>query len=175
MSKPLTPAQVIELDHALVESFSSHRALKDRIPAARHIKFPQIPAALAESLVIAAANKIFGAGWKAIFGRPRSDIQLCDPTGRTWRVEVKSTARHGFQELKPKDLLADILVWIHFGNRFYEGQGTIQVVILDNPGKHITEPVRLDIPRLMRRVGNTQDLRLIEVTDLEDFLSPSGE
>jgi hypothetical protein len=173
LSKPLTPAQVIELDKALVNSFSSHRALKDRVPAARYIKFPQIPAILAESFVIAGVNKLFGTGWKAVIGRPLSDIQLADPSGRTWRVEVKSTARHGFQELKAKDLMADALVWIHFGNRFYDGHGTIQVLILDKPGKHISGPIRLDIPRLMRRIGDTQDLRLIEVVDLEDFLSSS--
>ncbi|MFQ5880956.1 MAG: hypothetical protein ACE5I9_00600 [Candidatus Methylomirabilales bacterium] len=91
-------------------------------------------------------------------------------TGRTRRVEVKSSARHGFQELKDKDLLADTLVWIHFGKRFHEGSGAIQIVILDNPGKHILGPVRLDIPRLMRKVGDTSDLRQIEVADLQSFL-----
>ncbi len=84
---------------------------------------------------------------------------------------MKSTARHGFQELKAKDLLADTLVWVHFGKRFDEGYGVVQIVILDNPGKHILEPVRLDIPRLMRKVGDTLDLRQIEVADLEDFLT----
>ena len=85
-------------------------------------------------------------------------------------MEVKSTGRHGFQELKAKDLSADTLVWIHFGKQFDEGYGAIQIVILDNPGKYIFEPVRLDIPRLMRKVGDTSDLRQLEVVDLEDFL-----
>lgn len=158
-----------------MKSFASHRALKERIPAARYIKFSQIPAVLAESFVVAGASKLFGAEWKAAFGHPLSDIQLSDPSGRTRRVEVKSTARHGFQELKAKDLLADTLVWIHFGNRFYEGHGTIRIVILDNPGKHISEPLRLDIPRLLRKVGETQDLREVEVVSLEGFLSPSEQ
>ena len=61
-------------------------------------------------------------------------------------MEVKSTGRHGFQEFKAKDLLADTLVWVHFGKRFDEGHGAIQIVILDNPGKYIFESVRLDIP-----------------------------
>jgi hypothetical protein len=47
---------------------------------------------------------------------------------------------------------------------------SIQIVILDNPEKYISESVRLDIPRLMRKVGNTSDLRQLEVIDLEDFL-----
>ena len=173
MRKPLTPQEIIELGQALVEVFTIHRMLKSRIPTARYIKFPQIPAILAESFVIASADKLFGTGWQAAFGGPTSDVKLFNATGDTRRVEVKSTAHHGFQELKAKDLLADALVWVHFGMWFHEGRGTIQIVILDNPGKHIANPLRLDIPRLMRRVHHTPDLRQIEITNLEDFLAPS--
>jgi hypothetical protein len=170
LSKPLSPQEIIELDRALIEAFASHQALKRRIPAARHIKFSQLPAILAESFVIAGAGRIFGPEWKAGIGRPLSDVQLSDPTGRTRRVEVKSTGHHGFQELKDKDLLADTLVWVNFGRRYHNGHGAVQIVILDNPGKYILESVRLDIPRLRRRVGDTPDLRQIEVADLVDFL-----
>jgi hypothetical protein len=170
LRRSLTPREIIEIDRALVEVFASHRAIKNRIPAARYIKFPQIPAILGESIVIAAAGKLHGTDWKKALGGSLSDVQLFDSTGRTRRVEVKSTGRHGFQEFKAKDLLADTLVWIHFGKRFDEGHGAIQIVILDNPGKYIFESVRLDIPRLMRKVGDTSDLRQLEVIDLEDFL-----
>jgi hypothetical protein len=83
---------------------------------------------------------------------------------------VKSTGLNGFQELKAKDLLADTLVWIHFGDRFEEGSAPIQVAILENPGKYIQQPIRLDIPRLQRRIGSTPDLRRIEIRDLGEFL-----
>jgi hypothetical protein len=45
-----------------MEAFSSLRALRQRIPEARYIKFPQVPALLAESIVIVAVDKIFGTG-----------------------------------------------------------------------------------------------------------------
>ena len=170
MRKPLTPQEIIELDQALIEVFALHRDLKSRIPTARYIKFPQVPAILAESFVVVTASKLFGAGWKARFGGSVSDAQLVNATGQTQRVEVKSTARHEFQELKLKDLLADTLVWVCFGKRFHEGYGTIQIVILDNPGAHILTPVRLDIPRLMRRLGDTPDLRY---ANFEEFLLSS--
>ena len=110
MRRLLTPQEIIELDQALVEGFALHRDLKSRILTAHHIKFPQLPAILAESFVIVTANKLFGADWKATFGGSVSDIQLLNATGQTRRVEVKSTAIHEFQELKAKDLLADTLV-----------------------------------------------------------------
>jgi hypothetical protein len=170
LRRPLTPQEIIELDQALIEAFALHQAFQSRVSAARYIKFPQIPAIFGESLVIAATNKLFGTGWQAAFGGSLSDVQLLSSTGRIHRVEVKSTGHHGFQELKAKDLLADTLVWIHFGKRFYEGHGAIQIVLLDTPGKYIFAPVRLDIPRLLRKVGNTSDLRQVEITNLEDFL-----
>ena len=113
MRKPLTPQEIIELDQALIEVFALHQDLKSRIPTARYIKFPQVPAILAESFVVVIASELFGAGWKARFGGSVSDVQLVNATGQTQRVEVKSTARHEFQELKLKDLLADTLVWVH--------------------------------------------------------------
>ncbi len=175
MRHPLTTEEIIELDDALIKAFKAHWALKSRIPAARYIKFPQVPSILSESLVIATAHKLFGPGWQATFGGSLSDVKLSDRAERTRRVEVKSTARHGFQELKKKDLLADTLVWVHFGKRFDEGgSGAIRIVILDNPGNHISEPVRLDIPRLMKRVGTSSDLREVEVTSLKEFLLPTA-
>ena len=79
MRRLLTPQEIIELDQALVEVFALHRDLKSRILTAHHIKFPQLPAILAESFVIVTANKLFGADWKAIFGGSVSDIQLLNP------------------------------------------------------------------------------------------------
>jgi hypothetical protein len=170
LRKALTPQEIIELEQALIETFALLRAFQRRVPIARHIKFPQIPAILTESFVIAAAGRLFGTDWRASFGGSLSDVQLLSSSGQAQRVAVKATARHGFQELKAKDLLADTLIWIHFGDRFYEGHGVIQIMILDNPGKYILAPVRLDIPRLMNKVGDTSDLRRIEVADLKDFL-----
>ena len=176
MRQPLTAEEILELDDALTEAFAAHRALRNRIPAARYIKFPPVPAILSESLLIATAQKLFGPDWKAAFGGSLSDVKLSDSAGRTRRVEVKATARHEFQELKGKDLAADILVWVRFGKRFDEGgSGTIRMVLLDHPGNHISEPIRLDIPRLMERVGASSALREIEVSNLKDFLlSPAG-
>jgi hypothetical protein len=170
LRRPLTSQEIIELDQALTETFALHQALKSRIPTARYIKFPQIPAILAESFVIATATKLFGPDWKAIFGGATSDVRLLNTVGQTRRVEVKSTAVHEFQELKSKDLSADILVWIPFGKRFHGGSGAIHVVILENPGRYVPEPVRLDIPRLMRRIGDTPDVRYIEIVDFAAFL-----
>jgi hypothetical protein len=60
LRKPLSPREIIEIDRALVDVFASHRDIKNRIPAARYIKYPQIPAIFGESVVIAAAGKLYG-------------------------------------------------------------------------------------------------------------------
>lgn len=170
MRKPLTAKEIVELDQALVEAFTAHKALLARVPAARHLKFPQMPPILAESIVIVAAKRLFGDEWQGALNGSASDVRLANGAGTIRKVEVKSTGVNGFQELKPKDLAADCLVWLHFGDRYLEGAGKVRIIILDNPGSHIDSPVRLDIRRLLKRLGECRDLREMEVPDLETLI-----
>jgi hypothetical protein len=47
-------------------------------------------------------------------------------------VEVKATGQTNFQEFKSKDLNANFLVWIHFGDRYLKGGSKIDIYILRN-------------------------------------------
>jgi len=173
LRKPLTPQELIELDQALTEVFALHRALKTAYQQLAISSFHRFQPSLRNPLSLSQQVNFLVLNGRRKFGGSVSDVQLSNAVGQTQRVEVKSTASHAFQEFKLKDLLADTLVWICFGKRFHEGYGTIQIVILDNPGAHILKPVRLDIPRLMRRIGDTSDLRYIEVANFEEFLLSS--
>ncbi len=95
MRKALTPQEILELDQALIEAFALYKAFRSRVSIARYIKFPQIPAILGESLVITAADRLFGISQEANFGGALSDVRLVTPTGQTRRVEVKATAVMG--------------------------------------------------------------------------------
>jgi hypothetical protein len=81
------------------------------------------------------------------------------------------TDEHAFQELKAKDLRADLIVWIHFGKRFQQGTGKIGIWFLRNPARYIRGPCRLDIQRLKARVGTTDDLTFVEFDSLDELLS----
>ncbi|MFH1176481.1 MAG: hypothetical protein V1750_03665 [Acidobacteriota bacterium] len=114
--EPLAIPQIVELDRALTAVFKLIREMRDQNPVAVHIKYPALPSILSESIVIAAAEAIFGKGCDCRYGGSECDILLFDPSQPALlRVEVKATARHAFQELKEKDLRADVLVWLRFG------------------------------------------------------------
>jgi hypothetical protein len=167
---PLTVAEILELDSALVEAFRTIQALRSRFKAARHIKFPPLPSIFSESIVIASAHHLFGPAWKAGYGGRECDVLIENTAGETKRVEVKATGEHAFQEFKAKDLRADILVWVRFGRRFQEGTGPIQIALLSEPSRFISAACRLDTLRFERRVGSTEYLRVLSFESLQALL-----
>lgn len=167
---PLIPGEILQLDAALVRAFRTIQELREELPAARYIKFPPLPSIFSESIVIAAAPRIFGPEWTARYGGTTSDVLIDNGGGEERRVEVKATGAHAFQELKAKDLRADFLVWVRFGRRFEVGQGPIEMVVLNNPSRFIPAACRLDTVRFERRVGSTDSLRTLSFDSLEDLL-----
>jgi len=167
---PLTIDEILELDAALVQAFRTIAALRQSYRAAKHIKFPPLPAIFSESLVIAAAHRIFGAEWSARYGGTECDVLIESVAGVIKRVEVKATAQHGFQEFKAKDLRADTLVWVRFGGRFQQGSGPIEVTLLNEPGRVIDRACRLDVSRFEKRLGGDADVTTLRFSTLEELL-----
>ncbi len=81
-------------------------------------------------------------------------------------MEVKASGQHGFQELKAKDLRADVLIWIRFGRRYELGSGSIEVAVIENPGKYIAKPRRLDVNRLDRIPGIIESQKILRFGSL---------
>lgn len=151
------------------------RELRERDPVAVHIKYPALPSILSESLVIAAAESIFGPGCSCRYGGTGSDLVLIEAAHlRERSVEVKATARHAFQELKEKDLRADILIWLRFGERFERGGGPVDVGIIEEPGQFIDSPRRLDIRRLRAIPGVAAAERVLSFASVEEMLGRAG-
>jgi hypothetical protein len=170
--QPLTTAEIVELDSALMGVFRAVHGLREGNPVARFIKFPSLPSIFSESIVIAATPALFGTGWAGRYGGRAADVIIENNThGRALRVEVKATGQHAFQEIKQKDLLADALVWVRFGRRYELGAGPIEVVILESPGKHIKNPCRLDTRRFEAIPGVTRDLKVFRFDSLEAALA----
>jgi hypothetical protein len=167
---PLTPAEIRELDAALVQAFRTIQNARQTYAAARYIKFPPLPSIFSESLVIASAPLLFGAGSKAWFGGKECDVMVQMADGTLLHVEVKATAEHAFQEFKAKDLRADVLVWVRFGRRFQEGHGPIEIVLLKEPGRLISGPRRLDSARFRRLIGDSDSLKILSFDSLDDML-----
>ena len=171
---PLSPEEIIQFDAALVRAFMTIRELREELPAARHIKSPPLPSIFSESIIIAAAPRIFGSEWTARYGGAKCDVLIENGHGEERRVEVKATGMHAFQEFKAKDLRADFLVWVRFGRRFNLGQGPIEIAILSNPSRFIPDACRLDTARFEKRVGSSDSLRVLSFDSLESLLTQSS-
>jgi hypothetical protein len=169
--EPLTTTQIIELDRALTAAFRIIRDIREQTPVAQHIKFPSLPAVFSESIVIAATPALFGPGWSCGYGGNECDIILENVNGGLRKhVEVKASGQHSFQELKAKDLRADILIWIRFGRRYQLGSGPIEVAVIQNPGKYISKPRRLDVNRLDRIPGIIESQKILRFESIEQLL-----
>jgi len=167
---PLNLDEIFELDTALIKTFQTIQELRDQLPAARHIKFPPLPSIYSESIIIAAAPRLFGIEWTARYGGSECDVLIENDKSEKKRLEVKATGEHAFQEFKAKDLRADYLVWIRFGRRFNLGQGSIEIVILGEPSRYIQNACRLDATRFQKRVGDSVLLKTFSYDSLNALL-----
>ncbi len=172
--KPLTVKEILELEAALIEVFRTIRKLRKRSVGARHIKFPPLPSVFSESIAIAATPTLFGSGWKGRYGGRTADLIIENsPAGRAQKVEVKATGRHAFQELKDKDLKADVLVWVRFGQRLELGSGPIEVAVIESPGKYVARQCRLDVRRFEAIPGVKEAQKLFRFESLQAMLATS--
>lgn len=135
----LTAREILELDAALIEAYRRLGELRVEMPAARRIARPPIPAVLSESLVSYSARWLFGDACVAAYGGREADLLVRRPVGDPILVEVKATGSSKFQEVKPCDFQADVLVWVAFGNRYVDGLGPTTVYVLTEPSRS-TEP-----------------------------------
>jgi hypothetical protein len=166
----LTTEEILQLDAALIQAFRTIRELRQRIVAAKYLKYPPLPSIFSESLVIAVTSCLFGSEWRARFGGKDCDVLLENSDGQVRRVEVKATGEHAFQEFKNKDLQADMLVWIRFGRRFHEGRGPVEIVLLNRPGQTIRSACRMDKVRFDRLISDCKDFRTLKFGSLEELL-----
>lgn len=144
----LTRVDVLKFEAAMIATFAAQIAVRARHPLANRIKFPGVPAPFSESIVLLAASKLFPqhSSYTASPGGKLADIILVPPPcGAAVQsvppppnvtVEVKATASRGTLELKKRDVQANILVWLAFGNRFEGGSDPIVVNVVPNPGSN---------------------------------------
>jgi len=147
----LTAQEISDLDAALMAAYRMHSELRARMSAAAYIARPPIPAKLSESLVGYSACWLFGAACRAKFGGRRTGLIIRRPSGDQLLVEVKATGAGEFQEVKPRDLEADALVWVAFGRRYEDARGPTHLYVLPEPSRF--EPPTTRSGAIKRKFG----------------------
>jgi len=164
--------QLLALDAALIAAYRDHDGLCEAHPVARgRISRPPIPSAFSESLTALLAGTLYGAGTTAAYGGATNDLSVFSPDGRALTVEVKASGVSGFQELKERDLAADALVWVDFGSRYINGQGSVTFHHLPDPGRFAAPRRKLTLDVFLSAVEQFEDFRSITVLDIRELLT----
>jgi hypothetical protein len=169
----LSASQIRELLKLLRKAFRFNRNLAKKNPLASYIKNPQIPSQLTESLALHILNRRIVAkeldGFRFDRGRTRNDPDIIGTKGAAERsFEVKATAESAFQELKVKDMSADYIIWIHFGDFFSNAsKNEIEIRILQEPSRYFRKPQRINLDRFDEVAG--KGMRVVR-RDIERLL-----
>ena len=146
--KVLSLEEMERLQELLNEVFGYITNLKAKHKLAESIQYPKIPSDLSESAVVHLRHKLFPGSLNARFAGRQADVIVEYPR-TTKKVEVKATELHGFEAFGERDILADYLVWVHFGPFFRRGEGEVVVYCLENPSKAFPRPLKISIPRFL--------------------------
>lgn len=152
----LTLHEIRDLAGLLRSVFSRIAEIRRDNPLARHIQFPKIPSILSESLAVhllRSGDVLPGlTGYSFSLGGKRADI-LAERLGETKRIEVKATGKSAFQNFVAKDVDADYIIWIHFGDYFAgSGDKTLRAFVLREPNRYFSGRVYVNLKDLPRKV-----------------------
>ncbi len=165
----LTLQEIRGLADLLRSVFSRIAEIRRDNPLARHIQFPKTPCILSESLAIHLLRwgdilpDLTGCSFN--LGGKRADI-VAERLGETKTIEVKATGKSAFQNFVAKDVDADYVIWIHFGDYFLaSGEKNLRAFVLREPRRYFSGRVYVNLKDLPRKVPD-----LVEVSIAVDRL-----
>jgi len=90
-----------------------------------------------------------------------SDLVAEDDKGNQLTIEVKATQEAGFSQFNPKDVAANYLVWLDFGDyTTNRKRKTINVYTLANPSKYFpsNETIKIKLETFLTKTGDNTSL-----------------
>jgi len=172
---PLSLDQIHKLVAVLRELFKHHSRVRESTELGSLIQYPKIPPALSESIAfhLFHSGALLGKPVEVCLSRSGGDLELLITDGSPVRVEVKATAQSAFQYFGPKDLKADILLWIHFGDLFQnEDEDTFQVYLLERPREHFPDPRKITLNEFLRVAGHDVCIMNFKLASLAEISPP---
>ncbi len=158
----------------LRDLFGHVETVRNASSLGRHIKRLQVPSVVSESLAaLLLSSGHFGRRMAVAESATGGDLEIATATGVPARFEVKATTEAGFQQLGPKDIAADLLLWIHYDDFFWNQATTeISVIFLAKPGDVFKAPRKIGLPKFIEVAG---DRALVREVNLKQFLSPESQ
>jgi hypothetical protein len=150
----LTEEELTELAALLRKAFDCISQLKAASPVAAAIQYPKLPSIFTESLIMRCGPVLFPDARDLRRGGAVADI-LFEAGTHTKKVEIKATGQQAFQYFGPKDISADFLVWLAFGelfrNQAESPKSPIRTYLLAGPGQVFPDPTKITLATFERR------------------------
>lgn len=156
--------EIRELISLIRRDFKHKIELRKESRLAEKIKFPSIPSNLTESLTIHLLKNYNIlpelSGFKIDFGGRTSDI-LATNIGLQKTIEVKATGKSAFEFFSDKDIKADYIIWLHFGDFFLkEDSKIIEIYVIYEPKKYFNKSQKITLNQLKQIVKD--NLKIIK-------------
>ena len=146
--------------------------MRSKHSIAKNIQLPKIPTGLSESLAIHLLedNRILKdvRADTFVFGGKKANILANAAVfAKSIKIEVKATGQSAFQYLGERDISADYLVWVHFGDYFVNaGNGFIEIFTVSNPHQYFAEPVKITLRRFKEATQEGLQAFRLTINDL---------
>jgi len=155
--KTLSIQEIKDLSKLTAKVFKYYTSLKKKDKIANYIQYPKTPNILSESLAIQLIlkNKILTelSSYEISLGGNIADV-VAKKSNSIKKIEVKATGAKEFQEFGPKDIIADYLIWINFGDSFLKDDfSKISIFILKNPKKYFKNPTKIVLSKFRLILG----------------------
>lgn len=166
----LSKEEIVKLTKLLMKVFDYIKKLKESENLANRIQYPKIPSILSESIVIHLIKEKNLLGLSEIssidFGGRASDIIVEINHDKKIKVEVKATGKSEFEYFGEKDISADYLVWVNFGDFFLDkNRKNILIFTIKNPSRYFKRPVKITLKQLRNKIGKDLKEILVNVND----------
>lgn len=164
MIRTLSLEEIKTIIPSIKESFKYIRSINFRLnnrlktPSINYVSLPKISPLLTESLAEHYLNKMQIRGIKGFHferggGRKGHDL-LAIKKNIHKGIELKATTMGAFQQLGNKDINADYLIWMHFGNFFNSNNSSIELYIVKEPHRFFKNVIKLNLDTFKKITKN---------------------
>jgi hypothetical protein len=98
------------------------------------------------------------------FGGRKCDISIKTNSGQQIKIEVKATGKSAFEYFGEKDISADYLVWVSFGDFFLNTtKNPVDVLVVKTPSNYFKKPIKITLSKLKESIGNNLETFNLEI------------
>ena len=175
--KVLEPKELRQICRIMADLFKNRRELEKKYPLAKVITNPRVSNPISEAIIYHSIKQGKILRELSKYSLNLHEKKFADITARyrasLKKIEVKSTGAKAFQDLGKKDIAADYLIWLHFGDAFIKNNfSKLEIIIVKKPRKYpkfrwkIKKQSKITLPKFRELLGKACNEKTINLNKL---------